>query len=313
MAHVEACGPLFAAAGLTVLERGWLSSNNILFAERGGDAATLVDSGYWSHQDQTVALVARALGARRLERLLNTHLHADHCGGNAALYRVFGCRIEIPAGERGKVDAWDESRLPYRDTGQHCPRFACDGVLAPESSVQLAGRAWRVIASPGHDPESVVLYEPELRILISADALWENGFGVVFPEIEGRDAFASVGATLERIARLAIDWVIPGHGAPFSDVAGAVDRARLRLDGFKADPRRHAHHAAKVLLKFHLLEVQAQRLDELSEWIDSTRYFALVHAAHFPRIAFEKWRYQILDELCRSCAARVDDPFVHNA
>jgi hypothetical protein len=33
-------------------------------------------------------------------------------------------------------------------------------------------------------------------VLISADALWENGFGVVFPELEGDDAFAIVAATL---------------------------------------------------------------------------------------------------------------------
>ena len=28
------------------------------------------------------------------------------------------------------------------------------------------------------------------RVLISADALWENGFGVVFPELDERDAAA---------------------------------------------------------------------------------------------------------------------------
>jgi hypothetical protein len=33
-----------------------------------------------------------------------------------------------------------------------------------------------------------VLFEPQ-GASISADALWENGFGVVFPELEGADAF----------------------------------------------------------------------------------------------------------------------------
>ena len=41
-----------------------------------------------------------------------------------------------------------------------------------------------------HDPESIVLYQPGLRVLISADALWENGFGVVFPELEDRTLFS---------------------------------------------------------------------------------------------------------------------------
>ena len=42
-----------------VLERGWLSSNNVLIADAAG--AALVDSGYGSHAPQTLALVERAL------------------------------------------------------------------------------------------------------------------------------------------------------------------------------------------------------------------------------------------------------------
>ena len=38
----------------------------------------------------------------------------------------------------------------------------------------------------------MVLYEPELELLISADALWENGFGIVFPELEGGSGFDAV-------------------------------------------------------------------------------------------------------------------------
>ena len=44
---------------ITVLERGWLSANNIVFGGRHGTA--VVDTGYCSHADQTVALVQGAL------------------------------------------------------------------------------------------------------------------------------------------------------------------------------------------------------------------------------------------------------------
>ncbi len=47
--------------GTTVLERGWLSANNIVCV--GEDAAAVVDTGYCAHAAQTVALVAAALGA----------------------------------------------------------------------------------------------------------------------------------------------------------------------------------------------------------------------------------------------------------
>ena len=40
----------------------------------------------------------------------------------------------------------------------------------------------------GHDPHSVILFEPQDRILISADALWEAGFGVIFPDASSADS-----------------------------------------------------------------------------------------------------------------------------
>jgi glyoxylase-like metal-dependent hydrolase (beta-lactamase superfamily II) len=244
---------LFEAAGLIVFERGWLSSNNVLFTGSDSDQSVLVDSGYFTHAQQTVSLVRRALGARPLERLLNTHLHSDHCGGNHALQTEFGCSIAVPAGETVKVDEWDEDALTFRATGQHCPPFKRAESIRAGAQVRCGLRSWQAIASPGHDPESIVLYEPDLQLLISADALWENGFGVVFPELEGGNAFDDVRGTLDLLSTLRIRWVIPGHGKPFQDAAEAIGRAHRRLDGYIADPSRHAQHAAKVLIKFHLL------------------------------------------------------------
>ena len=176
---------LFLEAGITVFERGWLSSNNVLLASGCADRAVLVDSGYVSHAEQTVALVRNALGGRPLARIVNTHLHSDHCGGNHALQQAFGCAIDVPSGEASKVDAWDEDALTYRATGQECPRFRRTGSITAGDELVCGDSRWQVLAAPGHDPESVVLYEPGLQVLISADALWANGFGVVFPEIVG--------------------------------------------------------------------------------------------------------------------------------
>jgi len=137
-----------ARAGIIVFERGWLSSNNVLLRGRDGEGAVLVDSGYWTHADQTLALLHRALDGERLSRIVNTHLHSDHCGGNAAIQAVFGCAIDVPSGEAAVVDAWDEERLTYRATGQHCPRFIRTGVLRAPDEMQLGRWAWRSIVGP---------------------------------------------------------------------------------------------------------------------------------------------------------------------
>ncbi|MFT3953640.1 MAG: MBL fold metallo-hydrolase [Piscinibacter sp.] len=303
----------FREAGLRVFERGWLSSNNVLFGKRSEEPSILVDSGYWSHQEQTAALVRGALGADgRLDRVINTHLHSDHCGGNAHLQRLFDCQVDVPAGEFEKVERWSEEELTYQPTGQHCPRFTAHGRLQAGEHFDLAGRAWNIIASPGHDPESVMLHEPSLGILISADALWEDGFGVVFPELEGFGAFDDVRRTLELISQLSVEVVIPGHGRPFIDVRTALERAHAKLDRFVADPRKHALHAAKVLIKFHLLEVQGATLSELDSWLRETSYFGSVHARHFGQHSWMDWRSELLEGLRRSRAIEFDGSIVRN-
>jgi glyoxylase-like metal-dependent hydrolase (beta-lactamase superfamily II) len=235
-----------------VFERGWLSSNNILLTSRLD--ATLVDTGYVTHAAQTLSLVRHALQGRPLDRIVNTHLHSDHCGGNAALRAAYGCRIAIPAAECAKVDAWDENALSFHATAQQCPRFTHDDALEPGQCLRMGDLDWRALAAPGHDPHALLLWCEEEGILISGDALWQNGFGVVFPELAGEPGFHDVRATLDLIATLGARIVIPGHGAPFGDVAAALDRAYSRLDYLAADPVRNAENAARVLLKFLLLE-----------------------------------------------------------
>jgi glyoxylase-like metal-dependent hydrolase (beta-lactamase superfamily II) len=153
------------------------------------------------------------------------------------------------------------------------PALSRRRVAAAGHEVLLGDRPWQVHAAPGHDPHSVVLFEPQDRILISADALWENGFGVVFPELEGDSAFADVAATLDVIEHLAPRTVIPGHGPVFTDAARALDGARKRLDGFVRNPAKHALYAAKVLLKYKLLEWQQIALADLLAWARATPYF----------------------------------------
>ena len=262
-----------ALRGLTVLERGWLSSNNIVIhAAAGEPGAVLVDSGHVVHAEQTVALVRRALQGKPLGRVVNTHLHSDHCGGNAALQRAFGVPVIVPPGNADAVAAWDTVRLTHATTGQRSERFTHAGTLAAGESFIAGGRRWDALAAPGHDPFSLMLFDARHGVLISADALWEDGFGVVFPEIDGEPGFDDIGAVLDAIERLPVQVVIPGHGAPFTDVAAALARSRSRLASFKHAPERHARHAAKVMIKYHVMEERRIAHDTLLQWAAATPF-----------------------------------------
>ena len=186
--------------GVSVFERGWLSSNDILL--QGPDRCSLIDSGYCSHAAQTLSLVQHALAGQPLHHLVNTHLHSDHCGGNALLQASYPqLRTYVPPGLAQHVRQWDATALSYTPTGQQCPPFALQEVIAPGQELLLGSNLWQVHSAPGHDPHAVMLFEPVTRTLVSADALWENGFGVVFPELEGESAFDEVAASLDVIER----------------------------------------------------------------------------------------------------------------
>ena len=288
-------------AGVQVFERGWLSSNNILLID--ADSATLVDSGYATHAAQTLALVDHALAGRTLDRLVNTHLHSDHCGGNAALQaRYPDLSTLIPPGLAEPVSHWRDEDLSYVPTGQTCPPFAITGLLVPGSTHRWAASEWEVHAAPGHDPHSVILFNPEHRLLISADALWQNGFGVVFPELEGVAGFEDVAASLDLIERLNPQTLIPGHGPVFADTAGALLRARLRLDAFAKSPDRHARYGAKVLLKFKLQEFGRIRRTEFLDWAQSVPYMQSLHRNYGSGLPLQAWMAQLLADLAHSGA-----------
>ncbi|TDY25013.1 glyoxylase-like metal-dependent hydrolase (beta-lactamase superfamily II) [Paraburkholderia sp. BL6665CI2N2] len=280
---------------IRVFERGWLSSNNVLLVDDA--CAALVDTGYATHAPQTLALVRQALGARPLDLIVNTHLHSDHCGGNALLQATWPCRTVIPASEAGAVQEWDETRLTFRATGQTCERFTLTGTIAPGARLRLGALDWDVLGAPGHDPHSLMLYCAEERILISADALWENGFGVIFPELEGESGFAEEQAVLEAIARLDVRLVIPGHGAPFTSVEQALERAFSRVAWLRADPARNAKNALKVLIVFKLLEVRAMGFDTLLCMLDDASVMRAAASMLKPRGEWPALLKAIVEEL----------------
>lgn len=293
-----------------VLERGWLSSNSVVFID--GDEASVVDTGYCLHAEQTALLIDRVRGERPLTRIVNTHLHSDHVGGNAQLRALHPVSIAIPPGLATAVDAWDTEALSYAPTGQQCPRFSYDTLLRAGDAVRLGGLEWELLAAPGHDPHMMMLFNHDERVLISADALWENGFGAIFPEIEGESGFAEQRGALDRIAQRRPRWVIPGHGAPFGEVDAALERAYARLEALAASPERNARNVAKVLVKFWLMQVRATTRSGALTHFEAARYFRVIHRRYFADLTFAAMIDQTIQELFSAGAAAVEGERILN-
>ncbi|ANQ83486.1 MBL fold metallo-hydrolase [Azoarcus olearius] len=289
-------------ASVQVFERGWLSANNVVLDD--GGEVTLIDSGYVTHAAQTLALVAGALGGRRLAQLINTHSHSDHIGGNAAVQRAFGGRIVVPAGMADAVERWDEDALLLRTADQRGERFAHDAVLTAGDRFIAGGLEWQALPAAGHDMDALAFYNAERRILVSGDALWRDGFGILFADVLGRgDALGAARETLEAFGRLAVDVVIPGHGAPFADVDGALERAFARLAAFEADGARMARNAIRACITFRLLEHRRLALDDLAAHLDATPLYRSANA-RFLGLEAQALADWLVAELLRAGVAR---------
>jgi hypothetical protein len=92
-------------------------------------------------------------------------------------------------------------------------------------------------------------------------------------------AMPAARATLDLIAGLGVRTVIPGHGAPFTDVDAALERAYTRLAALEADDAHAARHALKVVLAFHLLDCRRMRRALLPDYVDRVGIYRDLNAA----------------------------------
>ena len=298
-------------ANIAFIERDWLSANHVMF--RDGDNVTLVDSGYGKFNDVTIEKVGAVLtdwGDASLERIINTHIHSDHIGGNAELQRLHrGCSITVPVDEQPALVNWDspEQMLSYAD--QEAERFAWDDVIEPGQTVLLGGQSWQAIATPGHDMGSLVFYSPALRILISADALWENSSGFVPPQAIDAKPLAAQRATFKRLAELDVALVMPGHGPMFTDFSGALKRASEKLELFARDDMRIVKSVVKGMFIYSMMWRKTLPRADLVAYVERIGVHRDYNAQFFKMsdAAYADW---LLGEAVRTGKVRVDNEHI---
>ncbi len=281
-----------------------MSSTQVLVLPAAGeDGALLFDSAHGLHAEQTLALLRQGLAGTPLRAVVNTHLHSDHCGGNAAIQAAFGAEVWIPAGQAEAAEAWDETRLSHGQTGQYLPRFSVQRRLQPGDCLRAGGRDWQLLAAPGHDADALMAWDG--RVLVAGDALWGQGFGVVFDEwLQGEGGFAAALAVLDRIEALRPQIVVPGHGGPIDEVPAALTQARRRLLAWQRDPASHARYTAKVLVKYHLMERRREPLADTLAWLRGVPLLARL--AGGDAASLDRWGEAVIEELLQRRALRRD-------
>lgn len=210
--------------------------SNIYLVSGGGTA--LLDAGFPADLSN-IWLGLRNLGMRLpdIDLVVATHYHGDHTGTMARLRRSAGARIamhelDVPYATGDEPQDLMEaatSRLIFYTALWPLFRyrhFHPDWVLREGDVVDLLG-GFQVIHVPGHSPGSICLYNEGRGILASGDII-RNEKGV----LEGPPAFTpdpeAACRSLEKVAGLEFDLLLPGHGEVIERGAGERLREKIR-------------------------------------------------------------------------------------
>lgn len=203
------------ADGLYMLEGvgGFAGGNLGLLA--GEDGVVLIDDGLEQYSTKLLDAVGETAGAP-VDFVINTHVHGDHVGGNAALHAT-GARIV----------AHDSIRVRMVDA-EAAPEALPELTFNNEVSFHLNGQQAHLVHLPrAHTDGDAVILFPDANVMHTGDAMF-NG---LFPFID-LDSGGSVDGYIAAQTRL-IDLaneetrIIPGHG-PLAN-RGDLVRARDML------------------------------------------------------------------------------------
>ena len=168
--------------------------------------AAIVDPG--GEADRIMAAVEK-MGAR-VEKILLTHAHVDHCAAADVLRQRLGVPIEGPHGDDG---FWLE-KLPEGCRMSGIPPVepvTPDRWLVGGDAVIVGDIDLQVIHCPGHTPGHVVFYNAAEQLAWVGDVLFQGSIGRTdFPRGNHADLIASI---RDRLFPLG-DSIrfIPGHG-----------------------------------------------------------------------------------------------------
>lgn len=217
------------------------------------DGITLVDTGLPGHYRDLV----REL--RELERPISdikgivlTHGDSDHIGFAERLRSELGIPVYIGPEDADRAKGAKPPATP-KDPRRVGPviRFFAYAIakggfrtrplrevipVHDGDALPLPGSP-RVVSMPGHSPGSIAVYVPTVRAVFVGDELTTRHVltGASGPQpAPFTDDQKAASASIERLSGLDVDWVIPGHGAPWHGTASSLIAAYRSAEGRQA-------------------------------------------------------------------------------
>ena len=246
---------------------------------RYGDKVILIDSG---SDDQSAGAVANCLNEQnyKISAIINTHCHADHCGGNY-FFQKKDPALRVYAAHDEKFFIEDPKWAPRCFCGNAAPFAGLKNkYLAPQYSSSVTdvvsyrdenlvidGQIFKIITLPGHTPGSIGILTSD-NILYSGDAL----FGVQTLQKHPILFYTDIGQTLKTFAKLktlSIKACVLYHGGVISSHALENQNSDMKQnDPFVELVQRHEEKILQTKdAVFNIIQNKQLSLDLLTQQV----------------------------------------------
>jgi glyoxylase-like metal-dependent hydrolase (beta-lactamase superfamily II) len=175
----------------------------------------------------------------------------------------------------GGVTPWGGSRHPMPSLRRRMMIKALRVVFSPPEPtrrvrhgepLQLAGREWVSVHTPGHTLDHLCLFDPEHGVLLSGDHVLPTITPHIAGAPGGADSLRSYLDTLDLVANLpGVSLGLPAHGHPFDDVPGRVDAIK-----------RHHAEREELLRQASVALGHAATVEELSHEVFPKRHWGVM-------------------------------------
>ncbi len=194
-----------------------------------------------------------------IKRVMPSHAHPDHFSGLAALREELGLRILLtgPMAETiSSKQIYRNSYMAERASSNALVRFLRERITGTAASwfyeklygtcfisdpdeiidyggiMEIGGRSWRLVPTPGHSPDHLSLYDEESGILLGGDNVLRSVITWLGPPKSDLHVYIR---TLEQISALPhLRLILGAHGSPVDHprerVAEIIEWRRQRLE-----------------------------------------------------------------------------------
>lgn len=252
--------PVEIMDSLFFIQRGYLNGNHFVYRS---EQPVLIDTAYITDFETTERLITSlGIDVAHTKMIVNTHCHCDHIGGNKTVQDRSSCQIAMHKIGKYFIDSRDDWSPWWKYYDQEAAFFNCTRGLDDGDAISIGPHRFEVVYTPGHAADGIVLYNREEKVLISSDTLWEKDMAAMTVRVEGSLACFSMMNSLEKLEKLEVKSVYPGHGKMFTDMADAIGRSRRRLRGFLDDKKKIGTDLLKKITIYTIM--MKKEVDEAS-------------------------------------------------